>query len=203
MTGGAGSDTYVVDDAGDTVTEAAAEGADTVETTLGSYALGVNVENLVFNGAGAFVGTGNAAGNAITSGDGNDNLDGGAGSDRLDGGAGSDILVGGAGNDRLTGGSGDDAMDGGVGNDVFLFAAGFGHDTIAGFDSNPAGGQDLLDIRSFGFTLATFADPITGVSIGAGPTVADTLVTFVATGDTILLNGVAAATVDATDFMLV
>jgi serralysin len=198
MTGGAGSDTYVVDDAGDTVTEAAAEGADTVETTLGSYALGVNVENLVFNGAGAFVGTGNAAGNAITSGDGNDNLDGGAGSDRLDGGAGSDILVGGAGNDRLTGGSGDDAMDGGVGNDVFLFAPGFGNDTIAGFDSNPAGGQDLLDIRAFGFT--TLAGNVTIAATGA--TLADTLITILDASQTITLTGVASATVDATDFLL-
>ena len=46
LTGGAGDDTYVVDNAGDVVTEAASEGAaDTVQSSI-SYTLTANVENL-------------------------------------------------------------------------------------------------------------------------------------------------------------
>ena len=45
MIGGLGDDTYTVDDAGDVVTEAVAEGTDTVNTAI-NYTLGANVENL-------------------------------------------------------------------------------------------------------------------------------------------------------------
>ena len=62
MSGGAGNDTYVVDDAGDVVTEAAGEGTDTVRARV-SYTLGANVENLTLTGTGAINGTGNALDN--------------------------------------------------------------------------------------------------------------------------------------------
>ena len=45
MTGGAGNDTYVVDNAGDVVTEAAGGGTDTVESSI-TFTLGAEVENL-------------------------------------------------------------------------------------------------------------------------------------------------------------
>ncbi|RKP56661.1 calcium-binding protein [Pararobbsia silviterrae] len=45
MIGGAGNDTYYVDDLGDRVVETAAEGVDTVNTTI-RYTLGAHVENL-------------------------------------------------------------------------------------------------------------------------------------------------------------
>ena len=60
MSGGAGNDTYVVDAAGDTVTEAASEGTDTVQAGV-SYTLGANVENLTLTGTGNINATGNAA----------------------------------------------------------------------------------------------------------------------------------------------
>ncbi|KQP65240.1 hypothetical protein ASF41_22040 [Methylobacterium sp. Leaf111] len=90
MSGGLGDDTYVVDDAGDVVVEAAGQGVDTVRTTLTSYTLTANVEKLVSAGTSAFMGTGNDLTNTIT---------GNAGADKLDGKAGADILIGGAGND--------------------------------------------------------------------------------------------------------
>ncbi len=49
MVGGAGNDTYVVDNAGDVVTEAASAGTDTVQSTV-TYTLGANVENLTLTG---------------------------------------------------------------------------------------------------------------------------------------------------------
>ena len=89
MTGGAGNDTYVVDNAGDVVTEAAGGGTDTVESSI-TFTLGAEVENLVLTGTNAINGTGNALSNVLT---------GNSAANRLDGGAGSDTMAGGAGND--------------------------------------------------------------------------------------------------------
>ncbi|TBB57884.1 beta strand repeat-containing protein, partial [Rhizobium ruizarguesonis] len=99
LIGGTGDDTYAVDNAGDSVTEAAAAGTDTVRTNLASYTLGANVENLTYNGTGAFAGTGNNLDNVIIAGAGIDTLSGGAGNDTLNGGANADTLIGGAGDD--------------------------------------------------------------------------------------------------------
>ncbi|MEV4783610.1 DUF4214 domain-containing protein [Burkholderia sp. LMU1-1-1.1] len=122
LTGGSGNDSYVVDVAGDVVTELAGEGADSVRTTLATYALTANVENLAYTGVAAFTGTGNAFDNIITGGNGNNKLDGGAGNDTLTGGAGADSLLGGAGDDSLDGGTGKDTIDGGDGVDVLRVA---------------------------------------------------------------------------------
>jgi trimeric autotransporter adhesin len=90
LAGGLGNDTYVVDAAGDVVTEASAQGTDLVQTSLGAYTLTANVERLLFSGVGDFAGTGNASANRITGGAGNDTLDGAGGNDRMEGGAGDD-----------------------------------------------------------------------------------------------------------------
>ena len=57
----------------------------------------------------------------VTTGDGNDTIEG----NMLD-----NILNGGAGNDTLTGGYGDDTLTGGSGEDTFVLDAIFGDDTI-------------------------------------------------------------------------
>ena len=141
MTGGTGNDTYIVDNALDVVTEAAGAGIDRVQTTLASYTLEANVENLTLTGAGSHSGTGNALANTIL---------GSTGADTLNGAGGNDLLVGGA------------------GNDVFVFAAaGFGADRVQGFEANPIGGQDLLDISGLGITAATFAGAVSITDVGA------------------------------------
>ncbi len=163
MAGGAGDDTYLVDNAGDGVTEAAGEGLDWVRSTLASYTLTANVENLELMGA-AVSGTGNElanriAGNALDNvlsgngGDdlvladaGNDQVDGGQGNDYLDGGAGDDNLAGGQGNDFLDGGTGADQMAGGEGDDTYLV-------DNAGDVVTEAAGEGLDWVRS---TLASY-----------------------------------------------
>ncbi|WP_165497793.1 calcium-binding protein [Pseudoduganella albidiflava] len=81
LAGGSGDDLYYVDSAGDKVTELAAEGSDTVSTTLAKYTLAANVENLAYAGSAAFAGTGNALDNVIAAGKGNDSVDGAGGID--------------------------------------------------------------------------------------------------------------------------
>lgn len=112
LLGGAGNDLYVLD-GGETVVEAAAEGTDTVRTTVG-HTLGTNVEVLVLTGTAAINGTGNGLANRIT---------GNAAVNSLSGGAGADSLSGAAGNDVLVGGAGKDLLSGGIGADRFVFAA--------------------------------------------------------------------------------
>ena len=111
LQGGLGDDLYRVAVAGDTITEFAGEGYDTVETTLQGLTLRANVEALRFTGVGAFAGTGNADGNLIVGGAAGDVLIGLAGADRLEGGLGDDTLRGGAGADVLVGGGGIDTAD--------------------------------------------------------------------------------------------
>ncbi|MEH7866668.1 calcium-binding protein [Rhizobium laguerreae] len=106
LIGGAGNDTYIVDNAGDIVTEVANEGTDTVRTNLASYTLADNVENLTYIGTGPFAGTGNALNN---------------------------VIVGGSGSNTLTGGVGNDTLTGGAAADIFVFSLNWGHDTITNF----------------------------------------------------------------------
>ena len=95
LKGLAGNDTYVVG-TGDTVTELAGEGTDTVQSGI-TWTLAANVENLTLTGTSAINGTGNADGNAIVGNSATNTLDGGAGNDTLSGGAGADIYRFGAG----------------------------------------------------------------------------------------------------------
>jgi Ca2+-binding RTX toxin-like protein len=120
MSGGTGSDIYFVDDAGDQVIEAAAQGTDEVRTILAAYALTANVENLRFTGIGSFDGTGNDLSNDIRGGASADTIHGGDGYDYLAGNEGNDSLYGGADGDTLVGGTGADYMEGGTGDDVYL-----------------------------------------------------------------------------------
>ena len=61
-------------------------------------------------------------------------LESGNGKDMLQGNAGNDVLDGGNGADTLIGVAGDDLLTGGRGPDCFVFAQGFGDDTITDFN---------------------------------------------------------------------
>src|SRR5262245_29609621 len=130
MFGGAGNDVYVVDNAGDLVSENTGEGSDAVFATV-SYTLTANVETLVLQGAGNLSGTGNALANGLY---------GNSGDNRLDGGVGADVLAGNA------------------GNDTFVFHMGEGNgDMVVDFAGNGAGLGDSLQFIGYG-AGATFTN---------------------------------------------
>ncbi|MNP36044.1 Leukotoxin [compost metagenome] len=133
----------------------------------------------------------------MNGGAGNDTLFGGDANDTLLGGIGDDFIDGGTGNNRVTGGAGNDTLVASSGNDIFVFAAGFGADQIIGFDADAAGGQDRLDISSFGVNAVTFVGNVIITDVGA-----DTLISS-AGAESIRLVGVAdATTITAADFIL-
>lgn len=111
MVGGAGNDAYVVDDRRDVVVEDKNGGIDEIRTSMSTYILSGEVENLTHTGNGVFQGMGNGLDNVIT---------GGTGVNRLLGDGGNDTLVGNASTDVLDGGSGADRMIGGAGNDIYF-----------------------------------------------------------------------------------
>lgn len=141
MIGGTGNDRYYVENVGDDVIESENEGIDSVFTTLTSYTLAANAEQLRFIGLGDFAGTGNDRNNALY---------GGAGSDTLDGGNGSDLLAGGAGDDVMIGRAGDDRYYVHEAGDVVMEADDEGIDTVVTSLSTYILGADVEELRFVG-----------------------------------------------------
>jgi serralysin len=135
MRGGAGNDTYYVDDVGDVVDELAGEGFDTICTSLAVYSLvGTQIERLGSSADVAHDFRGNSGDNVVSGGAGNDVLrlhDGGT--DAADGGAGNDVLYFGASF------AGADFADGGEGRDVLVLQGSqtvfFGQNSLARIES--------------------------------------------------------------------
>jgi len=225
LKGGDGADTYVVDDAGDIVSEFYGDGAiDTVESWMASYTLGNAVENLTLMGTADVDGTGNHLSNVIYGNSGNNVLNGVTGFNKLYGEDGDDTLIvgdeagqlrGGFGNDTLIGSAGDDGLWGGedddfiiggagddrigsgaLGDDLIVFGNGDDNDIIYGFDAGAAS-VDIIDITDFGF--ASFND-VLAIADDQGGT-ADVVLQF-NVDDSITLVGVRALDLDQDDFLL-
>ena len=140
MSGGSGNDVYIVDGRNDLVFEFRNQGIDEIRTTLSSFTLPSNVENLTFTGMGRFTGSGNDLANRIEGGSSDDTLYGQGGDDELYGQAGRDILISGAGQDWLYGGADADRFVFSSTSDIGLGAR---SDVIADFER----GLDLIDLR--------------------------------------------------------
>lgn len=91
MAGGLGDDFYIVDNAGDSITEAADAGYDVIESSV-SYVMGLNTEQLELSG-GDLNGTGNIGNNYISGSGGANRIDGGAGADTMEGASGNDTYI--------------------------------------------------------------------------------------------------------------
>lgn len=123
LKGGEGNDTYRLSNDGDTITELASEGIDTIEIqntfSLQLASLNNNVENLTLLGTIAADGTGTDDGNNVLTGNAASNvLTGLGGNDTLIGKDGTDILVGGKGSDIL------DLTEAAASKDIVRFIAG-------------------------------------------------------------------------------
>jgi Ca2+-binding RTX toxin-like protein len=142
MTGGAGNDSYFVDDAGDTVTESVGEGTDAVFSTA-HFALSANVETLVLQGIADLQGYGNTLANTLY---------GNAGSNLLDGRGGADLMRGGAGNDTyFVDDAGDQVIEGaGQGTDAVFSTAHF----VLPTNVETLVLQGNADLQGYGNTLA-------------------------------------------------
>ena len=159
MRGGAGNDTYVIDNSNDVVSEDSNQGTDLVQSSVDYIISDNDVENLTLTGSSNLYGDGNASANTIRGNSGANTLRGGAGNDRILGQAGRDILLGeddndtlfgGIGNDLLFGDDGNDVLSGGSGNDRILggdgidrLTGGLGNDTLTG-----GAGNDIFQINS-------------------------------------------------------
>lgn len=148
--GGTGDDIYIIDDATIDLFEAASEGTDEVQTTVG-YKLADNFENLTLIGSNDIRGVGNNGANTINGNIGDNRLQGKNGNDLINGGEGVDTIIGGAGADTLYGDDGDDSLFGRSGNDKLyggnggdLLKGGRGNDVLRGKN-----GDDVL-VGGFG-----------------------------------------------------
>lgn len=176
LIGGAGDDVYVVDGPGDTITENAGQGIDTVRSSA-SRTLDANVENLALTGSAAINGTGNSLNNVITGNSTNNVLDGAAGIDRLVGGAGNDTYIVEQRDDRVSENAGD-------GIDTVLSSA-----TLHELDANV---ENLTlttgGLNGWGNSLSNVIRGNSAANVLNGVTGADTLIGG-AGDDTYLVDG--------------
>ena len=132
LRGGLGNDNYVVENAGDVISESLDAGTDKVSSNV-TYTLSANVENLTLTGTAAINGTGNTQANNIT------------------GNAANNQLIGGSGNDILNGGTGVNVLTGGTGSDIFRFTTSDHSDKITDFNA----ANDTIQLENAVFSSLT------------------------------------------------
>ncbi|MGV8713024.1 MAG: Calx-beta domain-containing protein, partial [Nitrosomonas sp.] len=150
MVGAGGNDTYLLENVGDSYTEAAAAGTDTVVSYLAAHTLGANVEKLQLAGA-AVTGIGNGLNNTLLGSATNNTLNGGAGGDTLDGVAGSDTLTGAA------------------GADIFAFTAALNATTNSDVITDFSVADDTIRLENAIFTKFTATGALPAGSFISGP----------------------------------
>ena len=150
-TGTIGNDVFVVDNAGDTITEGAGQGTDLVNSSVG-FVLGTNLENLTLTGYVDIAGTGNTLSNVIT---------GNAGDNRLNGGLGLDTLAGGAGNDTYVVDDPDNAGAFDTPSDTIVENAGGGIDRVV-----------IVGGAEYNYTLASNVEELYVTNVTSGWTTA-------------------------------
>ena len=133
--GGTGNDTYIVNNSNVVTLENAGGGTDSIQASV-NYALNDNVENLTLAGTGSINGTGNTLNNLIAGNNGNN------------------VLMGGAGNDTLAGGAG---------SNTYVYANGWGNDTI-----NPTSILDTVDMSAVTTNLTATMWVTTGNEVSDG-----------------------------------
>ncbi|MCP5037506.1 MAG: hypothetical protein GY945_07900 [Rhodobacteraceae bacterium] len=179
-------------------------GDDTIYGDQGNDSIfGGNGEDILYGGYGHDLIRGGAnrdiiegaLGNDTIYGDrGDDRVLGGNGNDKVFGGEDHDFVHGGGGNDLVDGGSGNDRLGGGLGSDTFVFADGFGIDTISDFDALDDNEDiDLSDVTA----ITDYTDLETNHMNQVG---ADVVIDDLA-GNTITLTGVNLADLDEDDFL--
>ncbi|WP_165357613.1 VCBS domain-containing protein [Sphingosinicella sp. CPCC 101087] len=181
--GGLGDDTYVINNSGHLVVEAAGEGQDRIIASV-SYVLAADsqVEFMSTDNAAGLAPinfTGNSVAQTLEGNEGVNVLNGAGGSDELFGQGGADVLFGASGNDNLDGGADSDTIDGGVGNDLLIGGAGVdtmiggaGHDTFVVADVGDlvieagSGGNDTVQSSVADYMLTTHVEQLrlTGVA---------------------------------------
>jgi Ca2+-binding RTX toxin-like protein len=194
VNGGAGTDVVVATSA---VTAIGLESITQVEqVSAGGFAsvriLGSDGNNTFNFGAVTLPGI-----NGTYAGSGADNVTGSAAVDLIYGGGGADTINGGGGNDAVVAGPGNDLVTVTTGNDHLRLGAGFGADSVNGFDANAGGGQDLIDVTALGIRASTFSGSVT---IGLSP--AGGVLVTIGANSVRLIGLTNPATVTAADFIL-
>jgi hypothetical protein len=108
----------------------------------------------------------------------------------MTGNASANYLLGGAGDDILNGKAGNDVLFGQAGADRFVFEHGTGGDVIGDFQV----GIDKIDLTAIGYSWAQVQN---AMHENGGTTAID-----LGGGDLVVLNGIAASSLQASDFIL-
>ena len=185
MIGGTGNDQYVVNNAGDTITELAGQGTDTAWVGVNGWTVGNNVEIVRLFGVATSVNVGTSSAQVVANGGGNTTIVAQLGDNVFYSQAGNDTFVGGAGNDvfyAASGGAGT-KMVGGAGHDAFVVKnlgdqafenAGEGYDTAyVAVDGWTVG--DNIEVAYLSGIATTITGNATGGNLVANITAGSTL----------------------------